>query len=214
MPKSKSKTNHSQTTKICKIASIVLCSVAILAVATYVVMYLIDANSRPGITADARTKAEIKEKIQYVDFSFDSYPFDTDVSFDFVGKTKFIKHYTSGSWTSNDETVEYNRYDELFDFLYDKIFKSNADLSRDSDCCALKPVYTISVFFKNDEEIKPIGSSFSSSYNSSTKQAQWSLAGHIYPENWEELLKIAELDDSIFSEGTSFDLHHTSYEDK
>ena len=75
---------------------------------------------------NSEKKAELKKLIKNFSIRFSSSPYNTDVEYDFTNKTKTIIHYTSGTWLHTDEVVEYDKFDELLDYLCDTVF-TNTD---------------------------------------------------------------------------------------
>ena len=212
--KTKAKTKQQSTTsKLSKYVCIGVCAAAFITVAVFTIVTIINAPRRDYVSSDhSEEKINLKEHVSKISFLFDSYPHETRVVYDFKNKTKTIQRDTDRR--SEKETVEvsYRRFDELYDYIYDKVFTNNANLQRNSDCCAIKSVYDIYVEFDSSEERKPIGSSFHGYLNNVSKRYEWGLNGHVFPEGWASLLKIAEIDNSVFGDN-GFNLEHTPYEE-
>lgn len=163
-------------------------------------------------------KGELEKIIKTFTIRFSSQPYDTEVEYDFVNKTKTIIHYTSDTWNHTDEIVEYNKFDKLFDYLYNTVFSNTDNLKYSSsgnyegvDLVVSEPYFNMYVDFNTSEELPSFNNNWYSYINSKTDLASWGLNGYKLPSYWKDLLKILEIDKSILSNGTSYDFNKSNY---
>ncbi len=162
-------------------------------------------------------KEGLKDLISTFEIQFNSYPLDTSVKYDFENETKTIIHYTSAAWDSEEEEVEYDRFDELFDYLYTTVFPNEDYLKYSSlfnfgvSYAMPEPYYDMYVHFNSMDQIPTMSSNWFSYNNTKTGYAGWGLNGYKLPSYWKELLKILEIDKSIFSDGTNYNFYNSGY---
>jgi len=129
-----------------------------------------------------------------------SSEYGTDIEYDFINKTKTVINYTSGTWNNNKEAVEYDRFDELFDYLYNTVFPNNEDL-KDSSTNNYGVVYAqpksefdMYVEFNTVEKVPSFSNDWYSYQNSKTGLASWTLNAYKYPSYWNKFVKLLEID--------------------
>ena len=175
-------------------------------------------NKKSQDTTVHPIKEVFRDQLDKFTIKFSSNPYKTEVEYDFKNKTKTIKHYTSGSGEHTDEIVAYSRFDELFDYLYDKVFPNNENIKKKSinsdinAAMATEPYYNMYVDFNTSRKISTLNSNWISDINYNTKLATWVLNGDILPSYWKELLNKLEINESILSEGVTYNFNESIYE--
>jgi hypothetical protein len=205
-------TKKHKNKNVCKIACAIICAFALLAALFFAIWSLAHpkkANDDNYVSNDISIeKSELKERLETVELHFHSKPRNTEIKFDFNYHTKEVK--VDGDVAKK---VPYNRFDELYDYLYDHIFPNEEDLQKHSNCCAIESVYDIYATFSGENEIKPLGTSFFSYENTVKHKQQWGLNAHYFMDGWEALMSIAEIDEGTFVSGINgFDIHNNAYE--
>lgn len=175
-----------------------------------------NTQKQPIASNNTVEKSELKNKIKTFKIRFASNPHDTDVEYDFKNKTKTIIHYTSSQWDHTDEIIKYERFDELFNYLYNSVFPNNDKLASSKGTygavyAASKPYFDMYVDFNTQEEVPVLSNNWHSYKNAKTNLAGWTLNGSKLPSYWKELLNILEIDSSILSDGTTYDFNKSIY---
>lgn len=157
-------------------------------------------------------KVELKGKIESFSICFESY--GKRVEYNFKEKTKNVSDKRSNSLK---KYVQYNKFDELFDFLYDTFFQNTEDLTWGKNenmygkvYADPEPVYSLDVSFNSDEIVPAFSfDKFGGRwwYNEKTEKPTWHLQAYKYPSYWDEFLDISEIDESIFDGEKKLDLH-------
>ena len=166
----------------------------------------------PYYTDKLMERSELKRKIETFSIEFEYV--SKKVEYNFIEKTKVI---SNSNLNSSKTYVAYNRFDELFDFLYDNFFQNKEDLTWGNNentygkvYADPQAVYYLTVQF-NTDEIVPAYSfdKFGGKwwYNDKTEKPAWYLQGYKFPSYWDEFINILEIDESIFDGDKKFDLH-------
>lgn len=177
------------------------------------IIFIFQNNNKTNNAINSMEKSEMKKSINTFTIRFSSEPYDTEVKYDFVNKTKTIIHYTSGTWKHTDEIVEYNKFDKLFDYLYDTVLSNKENLAnnRGEMDTGAKPYFDMYIDFNTSEEVPSVNDNWYSYINAKTNLASLGLNGYKLPSYWKELLKILEIDKNILSEGTSYNFNKSEY---
>ena len=188
-------------TKSNKAKIIIISVVGALVIAGGIVTAVIIANQPPreyNSSIHSEQKDNIKKHIKEVTIGFHSYPHEVSVIYNFEDKTKTIERDTDKSSEKETEKVSYNRFDELYDVLYDKVFTNEEDIHEHSDCCAIESNYDIYVDFDTSDRIETLSENFWGYKNSNTGRYYWGLNGHKRMSEWDLVMKVAEINDSTF----------------
>lgn len=165
-------------------------------------------NDEPKIEEKKLSKEELKSMIEEFEVEFNSYPYNTSIKYNFIDKTKIIDIKNS-----NPVSVEYNRFDELFDYLYNNAFTKlekgiHSNSSNNNSETGQQPNYEFRVSFETSNDVPSYVTDWHPYVNKINNKAYWVLTGYNFPSYFDDLLKVLEIDDSIFGENNNYNLHN------
>lgn len=205
--KTGTKSTHQYTRNIGKVVGICVAIVAAAFALSASIWAL--TNPRGASSGMPRAEKDLMGRVETIELTFKSYPTRTHIVYDLKNKTKEL---SVGGGEAED--IEFYRFEEFFHSMYKSLFTNDQDLLERSECCALEPVYSVTVTFDGNEVPEPTGNNTMAYTNSKSQKPTWIIDGHHFPKGWSDVVATGEIDEDYFVESiNAFDLHKTSYDD-